>query len=194
MTRHTSGRLELICGSMFSGKTEELIRRIRRAVIAKQKVQVFKPAVDSRYHIQRVTSHNGIDFEAHPVQSSADIEGELDPETTVVAIDEVQFFDEGVIDVCEVLAQSGRRVICAGLDMDFRGVPFGPMPQLMARAEEVSKLHAICVICGNEASRTQRLLNGRPASFDDPVVLVGAAEVYEARCRECHEVLASKGR
>lgn len=188
MTRHTSGRIELICGSMFSGKTEELIRRIRRAVIAKQKVQVFKPAVDSRYHIQRVTSHNGIDFEAHPVTSSLAIEAQLEPDTTVVAIDEVQFFDEGVVEVCEALAEQGRRVICAGLDMDFRGVPFGPMPQLMARAENVRKLHAICVICGNEASRTQRLLDGQPASLDDPVVLVGAAEVYEARCRECHEV------
>ena len=192
MTRHTSGRMELICGSMFSGKTEELIRRIRRAVIAKQKVQVFKPAIDSRYHVKRVTSHNGMDFEARPVQWAIDIEGELDEDTTVVAIDEVQFFDDGVIELCEKLAESGRRVICAGLDMDFRGVPFGPMPQLMARAEQVSKLHAICVICGNEASRTQRLLDGRPASLDDPVVLVGAAEVYEARCRECHEVLGSR--
>lgn len=192
MTRHTSGRLELICGSMFSGKTEELIRRIRRAVIAKQKVQVFKPALDSRYHLQRVTSHNGIDFEAHPVQSAAEIEGRLNNDTTVVAIDEVQFFDEGIVEVCETLAEQGRRVICAGLDMDFRGIPFGPMPQLMARAEQVSKLHAICVVCGNEASRTQRLLDGRPASLDDPVVLVGADEVYEARCRECHEVRESR--
>ncbi|MDX1412910.1 MAG: thymidine kinase [Candidatus Promineifilaceae bacterium] len=193
MARHTSGRIELICGSMFSGKTEELIRRIRRAVIAKQKVQVFKPAVDSRYHVQRVTSHNGMDFDAHPVTSSSGIISELDPDTTVVAIDEVQFFDEDVVEICEALAEDGRRVICAGLDMDFRGVPFGPMPQLMARAEHVRKLHAICVICGNEASRTQRLLDGRPASVDDPVVLVGAAEVYEARCRECHEVSAAQG-
>lgn len=192
MTRHTSGQIELICGSMFSGKTEELIRRIRRAVIAKQKVQVFKPAVDSRYHVQRVTSHNGIDFDAFPVTLAKDIETNLEPDTTVVAIDEVQFFDEGVIEVCEALAEKGHRVICAGLDMDFRGIPFGPMPQLMARAEQVRKLHAICVICGNEASRTQRLLDGRPASLDDPVVLVGAAEVYEARCRECHEVLPAR--
>lgn len=192
MTRHTSGQIELICGSMFSGKTEELIRRIRRAVIAKQKVQVFKPAVDSRYHVQRVTSHNGIDFDAFPVALAKDIEANLEPDTTVVAIDEVQFFDEGVIEVCELLAEDGHRVICAGLDMDFRGIPFGPMPQLMARAEQVRKLHAICVICGNEASRTQRLIDGRPASLDDPVVLVGAAEVYEARCRECHEVFPTR--
>jgi thymidine kinase len=173
---------------MFSGKTEELIRRLRRAVIAKQKVQVFKPSIDGRYHAERVTSHNGIDFEAYPVPSAKEIESALDPDTTVVAIDEVQFFDEGVVDVCDLLAEDGKRVICAGLDMDFRGVPFGPMPQLMARAEEVRKLHAICVVCGDEASRTQRLINNEPAAFDDPVVLVGASEVYEARCRKCHEV------
>ncbi len=188
MTRHTEGRLELICGSMFSGKTEELIRRLRRAVIAKQKVQVFKPAIDSRYHTERVTSHNGIDFEARPVTSAKDIESMLDPDTTVVAIDEVQFFDIAVVDVCDALAEDGKRVICAGLDMDFRGVPFGPIPQLMARAEEVRKLHAICVVCGDEASRTQRLINDKPAAFDDPIVLVGASEVYEARCRLCHEI------
>jgi thymidine kinase len=188
MTRHTVGRLELICGSMFSGKTEELIRRLRRAVIAKQKVQVFKPEIDYRYGVEKVTSHNGIDFEARPVPSAADIESALDPDTTVVAIDEVQFFDDAVVDVCDALAEQGKRVICAGLDMDFRGVPFGPIPQLMARAEEVRKLHAICVVCGDEASRTQRLIDDKPAAFDDPVVLVGAAEVYEARCRTCHEL------
>lgn len=188
MTRHTAGRMELICGSMFSGKTEELIRRLRRAVIAKQKVQVFKPAIDHRYGIEKVTSHNGIDFQACPVSSARDIEKELDPDTTVVAIDEVQFFDDAIVDVCNALAEDGKRVICAGLDMDFRGVPFGPMPDLMARAEEVSKLHAICVVCGNEASRTQRLIDNKPAAINDPVVLVGASEVYEARCRQCHEL------
>ena len=189
MAKHTKGRLELICGSMFSGKTEELIRRLRRAVIAQQEVQVFKPVIDDRYHVQRVTSHNGIDFEAQPVNSSEEILTLLHPTTTVVAIDEVQFFEPGIVDICEKLAQAGRRVICAGLDMDFRGIPFGPMPDLMARAEQVSKLHAICVICAEEASRTQRLIDGEPAAFDDPVVLVGASEVYEARCRECHRVL-----
>lgn len=188
MTRHTVGRMELICGSMFSGKTEELIRRLRRAVIARQKVQVFKPAIDYRYHAERVTSHNGMDFEALPVSAAADITLALEPDTTVVAIDEVQFFDEAIVDVCDELAEAGKRVICAGLDMDFRGVPFGPMPQLMARAEDVSKLHAICVVCGDEASRTQRLIDGKPAAIDDPVVLVGASEVYEARCRKCHEI------
>jgi thymidine kinase len=191
MTRHTKGRIELICGSMFSGKTEELIRRLRRAVIAKQNVQVFKPLIDQRYGIGRVTSHNGVDFEARPVDSARAILGAIRPETTVVAIDEVQFFDSGIVDVCEELAEAGKRVICAGLDMDFRGLPFGSIPDLMARAEQVSKLHAICVVCGEEASRTQRLIEGRPAAFDDPVVMVGASEVYEARCRECHAVLPS---
>jgi thymidine kinase len=132
-------------------------------------------------------------FEAQPVAQAADILDALHPATTVVAIDEVQFFDEGIIDVCEQLAHDGKRVICAGLDTDFRGIPFGPIPALMARAEEVSKLHAICVICGEEASRTQRLIEGQPAAFDDPVVMVGAAEVYEARCRQCHAVLPAAG-
>ena len=126
MSKHTRGRIELICGSMFSGKTEELIRRLRRAVIAKQQVQVFKPALDTRYHLQKVTSHNGLDFEARPVQSAADIAGLLDNSTTVVAIDEVQFFDWEIALVCNQLADEGKRVILAGLDTDFRGEPFGP--------------------------------------------------------------------
>lgn len=188
MTQQQRGHIELICGSMFSGKTEELIRRLRRAVIARQQVQVFKPAIDNRYHGEKVTSHNGLNFEAQPVASAADVREQLSPETTVVAIDEVQFFDDDVVGLCESLADEGLRVICAGLDTDFRGVPFGPMPDLMARAEQVDKLHAICVVCGGEASRTQRLIDGQPAAFDDPVVMVGAAEVYEARCRQCHRV------
>ncbi len=188
MTKHRRGRIELICGSMFSGKTEELIRRLRRAQIAKQTVQVFKPAIDNRYHGEKVTSHNGMNFEALPVASAAEIRQALEAETTVVAIDEVQFFDPDIVELCEELAHEGKRVICAGLDTDFRGVPFGPMPDLMARAEEVAKLHAICVVCGEDASRTQRLIDGQPAAYDDPVVLVGAAEVYEARCRQCHQV------
>lgn len=192
MSRHAQGRIEVVCGSMFSGKTEELIRRLRRAVIAKQNVQVFKPALDNRYHAEQVTSHNGAAFEAVPVDHAILILDQLAPETTVVAIDEVQFFDDGVLKVCEMLADAGKRVICAGLDMDFRGQPFGPMAELIARAEEVNKLHAICVVCGQEASRTQRLIDGQPAAFDDPIVLVGADEVYEARCRNCHQVLASR--
>lgn len=186
---HPRGRIELICGSMFSGKTEEMIRRLRRAVIARQQVQAFKPAIDSRYHVEKVTSHNGLHFEAQPVGRSLDILGLVDPETDVIGIDEVQFFDADIIQVCESLAEQGKRVICAGLDMDFRGLPFGSMPELLARSEDVSKLHAICVVCGEDASRTQRLIEGRPAAFDDPIVLVGAAEVYEARCRKCHQVL-----
>lgn len=189
MAKHTRGSIELICGSMFSGKTEELIRRMRRAVIAKQKVQAFKPAIDNRYEVEKITSHNGLHFEALPVNAAEEVYDNLDDDTTVVAFDEVQFFDPNIVEICETLAHQGKRVICAGLDMDFRGVPFGLMPELMARAEHVDKLHAICVKCGEEASRTQRLIEGQPAAFDDPVVLVGAAEVYEARCRQCHEVL-----
>ncbi|MCB8951783.1 MAG: thymidine kinase [Ardenticatenales bacterium] len=189
MGTHTRGRIELICGSMFSGKTEELIRRVRRAIIARQSVQVFKPTLDTRYHHRQVTSHNGLGVEAQPVASAQDILTHLEPETTVVAVDEVQFFDQEIVAVCQKLANAGIRVICAGLDTDFRGEPFGPIPDLLARAEMVEKLHAICVRCGEDASRTQRLIDGQPAAFDDPIVLVGAAEVYEARCRQCHTVL-----
>ena len=185
--RTSGGWIELICGSMFSGKTEELIRRVRRAKIAKQMVQVFKPAMDTRYTMEAVTSHNGLGVDAVPVQSAAEIEKQIRPETTVVAIDEVQFFGWEVTDLCQKLADRGVRVIAAGLDMDFRGEPFGPMPVLMAQAESVEKLQAICVVCGNPASRTQRLINGQPAAYDDPVILVGGSESYEARCRKCHQ-------
>ncbi len=182
------GRVEVICGSMFSGKTEELIRRVRRAQIAHQKVQVFKPLLDDRYGVEQVTSHNGLYVEAVPVADAETIMSLVEPDTEVVAIDEVQFFDWRIAKVCNRLAERGVRVIVAGLDMDFRGEPFGPMPLLMAEAELVDKLHAICVVCGRPASRTQRLIDGRPASYNDPVILVGASEVYEARCRHCHEV------
>ncbi len=182
------GWIEVICGSMFSGKTEELIRRVRRARIARQKVQVFKPVLDNRYAIEKVTSHNGVHFQATPVQDAAELMARIEPDTTVVAVDEVQFFDWQIAEVCNKLADRGVRVIVAGLDMDFRGEPFGPMPLLMAQAERVDKLQAICVQCGAPASRTQRLINGKPAAYDDPIILVGASEVYEARCRHCHEV------
>ncbi|MGD2177866.1 MAG: thymidine kinase [Anaerolineae bacterium] len=184
----TGGWIEVICGSMFSGKTEELIRRLRRAQIAKQKVQVFKPAIDTRFADREVTSHNGVQIEAIPVENTAQVYEMLAPNSTVVAIDEAQFFEDEVISLCEDLADRGLRVIIAGLDMDFRGEPFGPMPALMARAEQVHKLQAICVECGGPASRTQRLIEGKPADHSDPVILVGASEVYEARCRGCHEV------
>jgi thymidine kinase len=182
------GWIEVVCGSMFSGKTEELIRRVRRAKIARQKVQVFKPALDTRYGAEKVTSHNGLDTAAVPVKSTRTLLELVEPDTNVVAIDEVQFFDLDIVPVCRLLAEGGRRVIVAGLDMDFRGEPFGPMPLLMAEAEQVEKLQAICVVCGTPASRTQRLINGRPASYDDPIVLVGGSESYEARCRLHHEV------
>jgi thymidine kinase len=184
----TGGWIEVICGSMFSGKTEELIRRVRRAQIARQRVQVFKHSLDARYAEREVASHNGLQLEAIPVESSAQLRTLIAPETTVVAIDEGQFFDEGLVALCEELADRGLRVIVAGLDMDFRGEPFGPMPQLMAQAERVDKLQAICVVCGGPASRTQRLINGQPAAYDDPVIMVGAEEVYQARCRGCHQV------
>ena len=186
--RHTHGSVEVICGSMFSGKTDELIRRIVRAKIAKQKVQVFKPAIDVRYAVEKVTSHAGADFAAIPVEKAADIRTKLDADTTVVAIDEAQFMDADVVSIARELADKGIRVLVAGLDQDFRGEPFGPMPALMSLAERVDKLHAICMVCGDEASRTQRLVNGKPARYDDPVVIVGASEMYEARCRRHHEV------
>ncbi|MGE5224469.1 MAG: thymidine kinase [Omnitrophica WOR_2 bacterium] len=186
--KHHTGSIEVITGSMFSGKTDELIRRLRRAIIARQKIQVFKPAIDVRYAEQKVTSHAGSDYDAIPIQKAGQILDILEAETTVVAIDEAQFFDMEVIPIAQCLAYRGLRVIVAGLDTDFRGEPFGPMPTLMAQAEVVDKLHAICMVCGESASRTQRLVNGNPARYDDPVVIVGAAEMYEARCRQHHQV------
>jgi thymidine kinase len=186
--QHKGGWVEVICGSMFSGKTEELIRRVRRAQIARQKVQVFKPSLDDRYALEKVTSHNGMGLDATLIAEARGILDLVEPDTAVVAIDEVQFFDWTIAEVCNTLAKEGKRVIVTGLDMDFRGEPFGPMPLLMAEAERVDKLSAICVVCGAPASRTQRLIDGQPASYDDPVIMVGASEVYEARCRHCHQV------
>jgi thymidine kinase len=173
---------------MFSGKTEELIRRIKRAVIARQVVQVFKPSIDDRYSVEQVASHAGSYFTALPVKDVADMRTQLNPEAEVVAIDEAQFFGQDIVAFCRDLAFSGRRVLVAGLDLDFRGEPFGPMPFLMAEAEQVDKLHAICLVCGAPASRTQRLIDGLPASYHDPIILVGATENYEARCRR-HQVV-----
>jgi thymidine kinase len=190
--KHHTGSIEVITGSMFCGKTEETIRRLRRATIAKQKVQVFKPIIDDRYSEDKVTSHAGHNFDAKPIQGSVEIIEMLDPDTTVVAIDEAQFFDDEIITISQQLADKGIRVIVAGLDTDFRGEPFGPMPVLMSKAEKVDKLHAICVICGEDASRTQRLVDGEPARYDDPVVIVGASELYEARCRKHHKVPRGK--
>ena len=183
-----TGSIEVITGSMFSGKTDELIRRLRRARIARQAVQVFKPAIDARYQIDKVTSHAGGEFEATPVAQAQDIRERLQPDTTVVAIDEAQFFEDSIVPVVQGLAESGVRVIVAGLDSDFRGEAFGPMPVLLAVAERVEKLQAICMLCGEPASRTQRLIDGVPAHVDDPVIVVGASELYEARCRRHHMV------
>jgi thymidine kinase len=173
---------------MFSGKTDELIRRLRRAAIARQKVQVFKPALDVRYASDKVTSHAGTEFVAIPVNQAGEIRRRLDDRATVIAVDEAQFFDQELVALVDELAAQGLRVLVAGLDTDFRGEPFGPMPELMARAEQVIKLQAICMVCGEPACRTQRLVNGKPARYDDPIVIVGAAEMYEARCRQHHEV------
>ncbi|MBM4761552.1 thymidine kinase [Bacillus sp. B15-48] len=183
-----SGWIELICGSMFSGKSEELIRRVRRTQFAKQKIAIFKPLIDNRYSEEAVVSHNGTSVIAKPVAAAEDIFNHIDADLDVIAIDEVQFFDEEIIRVSQHLANSGHRVILAGLDQDFRGEPFGQMPMLMAIAEQVTKLQAVCAVCGSPASRTQRLIDGKPAAYDDPIILVGASESYEARCRHHHEV------
>ena len=185
---YRGGWIEVVCGSMFSGKTEELIRRLRRAEYARQKVQVFKPALDNRYHTNNVSSHAGSRFEAQVVETAEEITQLMLEDTAVVGIDEVQFFGWEIAEICNWLADAGKRVIVAGLDMDFRGEPFGPMPVLMAQAEQIDKLHAICMVCSAPASLTQRLVEGKPVPYDAPVIMVGANEVYEARCRECHKV------
>lgn len=185
---HAGGWIEVVCGSMFSGKSEELIRRVKRARIAKQRVIVLKHSIDDRFSAREVVSHDGDKLESIPIASSSDVMAAVPLGTQVVAIDEAQFFDEGLVEVCDALAENGVRVIVAGLDTNFRGEPFGPMPRLLSLAEEVTKLNAICMKCGAPASRTQRLVNGRPAKYDDPVVMIGASESYEARCRRCHEV------
>lgn len=185
----SGGWIEVVAGVMFSGKTEELLRRVRRATIARKRVQVFKSHLDDRYAgLWAVSSHDKRSLEATPVDSSAQIMLRLDPMAQVIAIDEAQFLDAGVVQVATALAERGRRVICAGTDTDFRGEPFGAMPQLMAVAEVVDKLHAICVLCGSPASRNQRLIEGKPAPYDSPTIMVGAADSYEARCRACHIV------
>lgn len=188
-TSTRQGWIEVVTGVMFSGKSEELLRRVRRATIAKKKVQVFKSHLDDRYGgAHAVASHDGRAAEAIPVDSSAEIARQVNPLADVVAIDEAQFLDHGVITLSTRLAEDGVRVIVAGTDTDFRGEPFGPMGALMAVSELVDKLHAICVICGNPASRNQRLIGGRPARYDSPTIMVGGSESYEARCRHCHRV------
>jgi thymidine kinase len=182
--RALHGFIEVVCGSMFSGKTEELVRRCKRAMIGRQKVQVFKPRIDDRYSKDHVQSHDANRIASIPVDHSRQILDLVDDNTRVVGIDEAQFFDEGIVEVANKLAYRGMRVICAGLDMDFKGQPFGPMPRLLAIAESVTKLSAICVVCGAQASRTQRTVGNLD---NDSTVAVGAKEMYEARCRFCHE-------
>ncbi len=186
------GWIEVVTGVMFSGKSEELIRRVRRALIARRRVQVFKSALDVRYHgVERISSHDGAQVDAVPVHHSRQVLEQAHPDTQVFAVDEVQFLDDGIVDVLSALADRGARVIAAGTDLDFRGEPFGPMGDLLAAAETVDKLHAICVCCGNPATRNQRLVNGEPAPAEAPTIQVGGAESYEARCRRCHEVPAA---
>jgi len=183
------GWIEVITGVMFSGKSEELLRRVRRAVIARRSVQVFKSHLDDRYGgVYRVTSHDGQELEAHPVSSSREVAEKVRRGVQVVAVDEAQFLDRGIIRVANSLADGGVRVVVAGTDMDFRGEPFGPIPDLLAVAERIDKLHAICVVCGELASRNQRLVGGLPAPAESPTIQVGGAERYEARCRRCHRV------
>jgi thymidine kinase len=187
----SGGWIEVICGVMFSGKSEELMRRVRRAVLAKKKCQVFKSHLDERYGgLHTIGSHDGGRVQAEPVSTSVELAERIRRDTEVVAIDEVQFLDDGVIDVVNELADRGARVIVAGTDMDFRGDPFGPIPKLLAIAEEIDKLHAICVRCGQLATRNQRLIDGAPAPAEGPTIQVGGLESYEARCRSCHEVPA----
>ena len=171
------GSIEVVCGPMFSGKTSELIRRVERAQIAKQRVQIFKPCIDVRYNKEDVVSHTSRALKAEPVENAVDILIRLKDSTRVVAIDEVQFFDDAITTVVVKLAARGYRVICAGLDLDYRALPFGPMPSLLAVADEVMKIHAICTICGASASRTQRLIKSNAQ------VLLGETDAYEARCR-----------
>ena len=185
---NNSGWIEVITGPMYSGKSEELIRRIRRVKIAQKKVKVFKPLIDDRYSNDNVVSHSGDSIEAIPVDHPEELYDRLEDDVEVVAIDEIQFFSEEIVEICETLADKGKRVIVAGLDRDFKNEPFVPMPELLSRAEYIEKLHAICLQCGDPATRTQRLIDGEPASYEDPIILVGATENYEARCRSCHQV------
>jgi thymidine kinase len=183
------GWIEVIAGVMFSGKSEELIRRVRRGIIARRRVQVFKSHLDARYAgLYSVSTHDGREIEAAPVDSAAEIFRMVRPDTELVAIDEAQFLDPEIVTVASALAARGVRVILAGTDTDFRGEPFGAMGDLLAIAESVDKLQAICVICGDLATRNQRLVDGKPARYDSPTILVGGRESYEARCRHCHRV------
>ncbi|MCI7068847.1 MAG: thymidine kinase [Mollicutes bacterium] len=182
------GWLEVITGPMFAGKSEELIRRVKTLSYTKMKIIAFKPAIDDRYDKTAIASHDGAKYEAYAIKNAQSILELVKQDTQVVAIDEIQFFDMSIVKICEELADRGIRVIAAGLDLDFKGEPFGPMPELLARAEFVTKLSAVCTVCGCAATRTQRLIDGKPADFNDPIIKVGAKENYEARCRKHHIV------
>lgn len=186
--QYREGWIEVISGCMFAGKTEELIRRINVLSYAKKNNIVFKPKIDNRYSDSEIVSHSGAKVPCLVVEKAQDILKKIEADTEVVAIDEVQFFDKDIVEVCEYLADKGIRVMVAGLDKDFRGESFGVMPELLTRAEFVTKLTAVCAKCGAPATRTQRLVNGKPAGFEDPIVMVGADESYEPRCRHCHQV------
>lgn len=186
--QYREGWIEVISGCMFTGKTEELIRRINVLSYAKKNIIVFKPKIDNRYSDSEIVSHSGAKVPCLVVEKAQDILKKIEADTEVVAIDEVQFFDKDIVEVCEYLADKGIRVMVAGLDKDFRGESFGVMPELLTRAEFVTKLTAVCAKCGAPATRTQRLVNGKPAGFEDPIVMVGADESYEPRCRHCHQV------
>ncbi len=182
------GRLEVICGCMFSGKTEELIRRLKRATYARQRVQVFKHRLDDRYDELSLASHSGLKLPTFAAADAASLVQGVEPDTEVLGIDEVQFFGQDIVPAIEELVRDGLRVVVSGLDLDFRGEPFGPMPHLLTVAESVDKLSAICVVCGQPATRSQRLIDGRPAPYDAPVVSIGSTEQYQPRCRSCHVV------
>ena len=190
---YQKGTIEVICGSMFAGKTEELIRRVKRMMYAKENVVILKPRIDDRYSKNEIVSHANSRIKSYCIDKSKDILNYINDDVDAVVIDEVQFLDDEVVQIAEYLADLGKRVICAGLDRDFRGEPFGSMPKLLAIAEDVTKLTAICVKCGSPATRTQRIINGEPANYTDPIVLVGAKESYEPRCRKCHEVPGRNG-
>ena len=187
--QYREGWIEVVCGCMFAGKTEELIRRINVLSFAKKKIIVFKPKIDNRYSENEIVSHAGMHIPCIVVGNALEILEHVQDDSEVVAIDEVQFFDKNIVDVCEYLADKGLRVMVAGLDKDFRGEPFGVLPELLTRAEFVTKLTAVCAKCGAKSTRTQRLVDGKPASFEDPIVLVGAVDHYEPRCRHCHEIV-----
>jgi thymidine kinase len=186
------GRLEVVCGSMFSGKTEELMRRLRRAELAKQSVLTIKHYIDKRKSHTCLVSHDGRERDAFPLgETATGIEKIIElanRNISVIGIDEIQFFPIEIVEIVRTLVEQGKRVIAAGLDLDFKGEPFGIMPALMALADDVTKFHAICSLCGKEAMHTQRLVNGQPAKYDDPLILIGASECYEARCRNCFSI------